>query len=56
MKITKELENRLNIIIDPDSLSEEDVTIIKVKKDNGLLEKESSKVILIEDNRQVLTD
>jgi hypothetical protein len=56
MKISNELENKLDAIINIDGLPEEEATIIRVKKDNGLLEKSPSKVILIEDNRQVLTD
>lgn len=53
MKITNELEDKLDSII---GLSDEEEKIIRVKKDNGLLEKSPSKIILIEDNRQVLTD
>ena len=44
------INNAANII---DSM--ENVTIKRVKKDNGLLERsQSEKIILVEDNRQVL--
>lgn len=56
MKMNNELESKLDSIIGIDGLPEEEATIIRVKKDNGLLEKSPSKIILIEDNRQVLTD
>jgi|YelNatPaOPRAMG01_1025707.scaffolds.fasta_scaffold883993_2 hypothetical protein len=54
--MNNELESKLDSIIGIDGLPEEEATIIRVKKDNGLLEKSPSKIILIEDNRQVLTD
>ena len=44
------INNAANII---DSM--ENVTVKRVKKDNGLLERsQSEKIILVEDNRQVL--